>query len=148
MRKNYSILSKAALITALDRFNANAGDKGVAFDPDFHIHALQMFGIPCREARPVSWRSAGRTVAGINELADILRQSGMPSFRRVLLVGVTPGNIPRTGTSCAVLDFSEDGQLAHFSPDPEVEPVEMPLGEAIDAAVDLFLERFGGEVQA
>jgi hypothetical protein len=139
----YSILHRGAIICALDRFLAIAGDQSVAFDEDFIPHALQQFGIPVLEVNPISWSSAGRSVAGVTPQADILRQHGMPTFRRIYAVGLTPGSIPRTGTGCAVLDFSADGQTVHFSADRSSEPVEMPLGEAIDAVVDLFQNRFG-----
>lgn len=146
MNNKYSNLSRGALIAALDRFNANAGDANTAFDDDFPIHALQSFGVPLIEVCPISWSSAGRSVAGVNPQADILRQHGMPTFRRIYAVGVTPGSIPRTGEGCAIIDFSADGQVVHFAPDRSAEPVEMPLGDAIDAVVDLFQTRFGGEV--
>ncbi len=139
----HSNLSRGAVAAALDRFLDNASDPNTAFDPDFPLHAMQLFGVPFREARPVSWRSGGRSVAGVNCQADVLRQTGMRTFRRLNLVGVTPGSISITGHCCAILDFSEDGQVVHFSADRRQEPVEMPLSDAIDAAVDLFRSRFG-----
>lgn len=139
----YSTLCRGAIIAALDRFLENAGYKTVAFDDDFPIHALQSFGIPVLEVSPISWSSAGRSVAGVTPQADILRQNGMPTFRRLYAVGMTPGSIPLTGTGCAVLDFSADGQTVHFSADRDVEPVPMSLGDAIDVTVDLFQSRFG-----
>lgn len=142
---NYETLHRGAIVAALDRFLANAGDASTAFDDDFPIHALQSFGVPLIEVRPISWSSAGRSVAGVNPQADILRQHGMPTFRRIYAVGVTPGSIPRSGEGCAIIDFSADGQTVHFSPDRDAEPVEMPLGDAIDSIVDLFQTRFGGE---
>jgi hypothetical protein len=139
----FETLHRGAIIAALDRFLANAGDANTAFDDDFPIHALQSYGIPLVEVRPISWSSAGRYVAGVTPQADILRQHGMPTFRRLYAVGNTSGSIPRTGTGCAVLDFSADGQTVHFSPNRDAEPVEMSLGDAIDAVVDLFQIRFG-----
>ncbi|MGY3806840.1 hypothetical protein [Aeromonas hydrophila] len=146
--KKYLDFSQGQLAVALDRFNHGAGDQGTAFDPDFHLNALRLLGVPFREVHPIAWRTAGRSVAGVNEQADVLRQTGMRTFRRLNLIGVSPGSISITGDGCAVLDFSEDGQVVHFSSDRSQEPVEMPLADAIDAAVDLYLERFGGEVQA
>lgn len=139
----YSTLHRGAIIAALDRFNANAGDPNTAFDDDYPIHALQSFGIPLLEVFPISWTSSGRGVAGINPQAGILRQTGMRTFRRVYAVGVTPGAIPRSGSGCAVLDFSVDGLTIHFSPDGKTEPVEMSFGDALDAVVDLFKTRYG-----
>lgn len=143
MNNKHSTLHRGAIVAALDRFLANAGDANTAFDDDFPIHALQSFGVPLIEVRPISWSSAGRSVAGVNPHADILRQHGMPTFRRIYAVGATPGNIPRTGAGCAVLDFSADGLTVHFSPDRGAEPVETPLVDAIDSIVDLFQTRFG-----
>ncbi|UVF21347.1 hypothetical protein HPT29_009575 [Microvirga terrae] len=143
MSNKYSTLHRGAIIAALDRFNANAGDASTAFDDDFPIHVLQSFGVPLIEVCPISWISAGRSVAGVNPQADILRLHGMPTFRRIYAVGVTPGSIPRSGEGCAILDFSADGQTVHFSPERGSEPVEMPLGDALDAVVDLFETRFG-----
>lgn len=143
----YSTLHRGVIVAALDRFLLNSGDQSVAFDEDYHLHLLDMFGIPFREVTPIAWHSGGCCVAGVNELADILRQSGMRTFRRIYAVGVTPGSIPRSGEGCAIIDFSADGLVVHFSPDRNAEPVEMPLGDAIDAVVDLFRSRFG-EVEA
>ena len=141
--KHYLDFCESARAAAFDRFNTNAGDPNTAFDPDFHLHALQLLGVPFREVHPIAWRTAGRYVAGVNGQADVLRQTGMRTFRRLNLVGVTPGSISITGHCCAILDFSEDGQVVHFSSDRSQEPVEMPLSDAIDAAVDLFRSRFG-----
>lgn len=146
MNKKYSNIHRGAIIAALDRFLASAGDQNTAFDDDFIPHILDQFGIPLCEVAPISWRSAGRYVAGVNHQADILRQHGMPTFRRIYAVGTEPRSIPRIGTGCAVLDFSADGQTVHFSADRDAEPVPMPLFEAIDAVVDLFQSRFGEAV--
>lgn len=143
MNNKYSILHRGAIVASLDRFLANASDANTAFDDDFPIHVLQSFGIPALEVSPISWSSAGRSVAGVTPQADILRQHGMPTFRRLYAVGMIPGSIPLTGTGCSVLDFSTDGQTVHFSEDRDVEPVPMSLGDAIDAVVDLFQTRFG-----
>ena len=118
------------------------------FDEDFIPHVMEMFGVPFREVTPISWSTGGRSVAGTTPLANILRQTGMRTFRRIYVIGVTPGCIPCTGHGCAILDFSEDGQVVHFAPDNSREPAELQLGDAIDAVVDLFQIRFGGEVTA
>ncbi|TKV13237.1 hypothetical protein FDX19_02560 [Citrobacter sp. wls619] len=144
----YSTLRHGAIIAALDRFNANAGDSNTVFDEDFIPHVMEMFGVPFREVTPISWSTGGRSVAGTTPLANILRQTGMRTFRRIYVIGVTPGCIPCTGHGCAILDFSEDGQVVHFAPDNSMEPAELQLGDAIDAVVDLFQIRFGGEVTA